>query len=515
VPTPASSGGTADNVTTTQVLNTDTCAVGDTLFIAYGTDAFDLASMPEATSDAGALTPVDVVDLGTNAGHIKRYLVKCTTPGIKQITYPAHSGCDVHGHWIRIPEPCVVDVPPAQNVVTTNTTSSHVAPSLDPNGTDRLLICTWLTSNGPTFGEDPYVLPGGMTRRAETEASPFSDMCTATEPVPLDAPTGTRTATWLNNARYAAASVLLAPESPGGAVTGTLTLAGSAAGTQTYAGAVTNGIVLFTTATGSVGGGAPVSDVLCGPWATLTDLSAAQRTALSTLTDEEVAAALMRASEILWALSGRRWYGQGCTETATLRSHPPQPGQGTWPYHRMWGACACWGSGVLVDGRLFPGFADYQGEHIASPMAVKLPRSRVNSIVSVTIDGAPFAAYRLLQSGWVERTDGQGWRMCDDSTVIVYTFGEAPPAGGRDAAVDLGVELAKARIGDRSCRLPQRVTSVTRQGLSFSQIDPFTFLDKGRTGLLLVDLWLAAVNPEARPQAAGVWSPDIPGTIRS
>jgi hypothetical protein len=299
-----------------------------------------------------------------------------------------------------------------------------------------------------------------------------------------------------------------------GATTLTLGLAVGSTGASVRSGATGIALGLAMSSIGSPGG-APFSQVLCSSWALVADLSTEQRAALVSLTDNQVNTYLLRASEILWALSGRRWYGQGCTETATLRSHPPQPGQGTWPYHRMWGACACWGSGVVLDGRLFPGFADYRGEHIASPMAVKLPRSRVNSIVSVTIDGNPFAAYRMLQSGWVERTDGQGWRMCDDSTVIVYTYGEAPPAGGRDAAIALGVELAKAAIGDKTCRLPQRVTSVTRQGLSFSQIDPFTFLDKGRTGLLVVDMWLASVNPEARPQAAGVWSPDIPGTIRS
>jgi hypothetical protein len=41
-------------------------------------------------------------------------------------------------------------------------------------------------------------------------------------------------------------------------------------------------------------------------------------------------------------------------------------------------------------------------------------------------------------------------------------------------------------------------------------IDPQQFLDKGRTGLLTVDLWLSAINPKSRTQRALIWSPDLP-----
>lgn len=515
-PAVANSGATPDGVTTTQVVTTDACNIGDTLYIAYGTDAFDVATMPEATSDAGTLVPIQTGDIGVNAGHVKTYLVACTTAGTKQITFPAHSGADVHGHWVHIAEAVQVDGTPAQNIVTSNSSASHVANGVDPVAADALLVCTWFTTSGPAFAGHPYIPPGSMTERAETGASPFSDMMTATEALTDGNPTGTRTATWVDLKRYAALTVALSRITPGGAVTSTLALASSATGTMTVNGAVTSTINLFSGASGLIGGGAAVSDVLCGPWATVQDVPTTIRTQLAALTDQELQDLLMRASEILWALSGRRWYGEGCTETAVLRSFPPHPGTSAWPYHSSWGSCGCWEFSTWLDGRPFPSWPAWwrDRDHFV-PFALKLPRSPVASIVSVTVDGNPFTAYRLLRSGWIERTDGQAWRMCDDSTTIVYTFGEAPPAGGRDSALELGIELAKDRLGLDNCRLPTRTTQVTRQGVTMTVVDPQEFLDKGRTGLPGVDLWLSAVNPGATPQAATVWSPDLPTTLRS
>ena len=189
------------------------------------------------------------------------------------------------------------------------------------------------------------------------------------------------------------------------------------------------------------------------------------------------------------------------------------PGTQAWPYSPSWGACQCWGFGVWLDGRLFPG-PGFTGTHYR-PVAVQLPRSPVTAVTGVTIDSAPFTDWRLSRSGWLERTDGQPWNGCDDSTEIDYTFGQPPPAGGRDSAVTLGLELAKATFGLDDCQLPQRTTSVTRQGITTVIADPMEFQEKGKTGLTSVDLWLSAVNPRAVPQSGRVWSPDLPTSLRS
>lgn len=503
---PAASGQTPDAVTTTQVVNTDACNVGDTLFIAYGTDAFDLATMPEATSSAGALVAGPVMDIGTNLGHLKTYTVVVTTPGVKTITFPNHSGCDVHGHWVRYPEAMAIDVT-ATNIVTSNSTSAHVAPSVDPTGVDRSLVCVWLTTNGPGMVGNPYVVPGGMTKQQETIASPFSDMCSATEELAADTPTGTRTATWLANARYGAVSVALARLTAGGAATFPLGLGASVSGGSTRAGATPVPLGLTFSAAGLRAGGAPVSDVLCGPWATPSDIPDTAKAALG-LSDQQLLAPLLRASEILWMLAGRQWLGEGCSERATLKS---VPSQGVWPYHESWGDCGCWEFGGELIGARWEDYA-----HIRQPVAVHLPRSPIGEILSVTVDGVALSSseYRLTRNGWLERVGGT-WDTCAALTEVTYTFGEPPPAGGRDSAVTLALELAKDMYDIAGCRLPKRTTSVQRQGVSITMADPADFLKEGKTGLISVDLWLSAVNPQARPRRGGVWSPDVPTTRRS
>lgn len=256
---------------------------------------------------------------------------------------------------------------------------------------------------------------------------------------------------------------------------------------------------------------APRSPVLCAPWATPADVPEPRRPLLS---NEEWAVKLMQASEILFYLSGRRFYGGGCEETVTLRSRPPSPGMGSWPYHRSWGDCACWGLGSIIDAWLYPPPSGlYTGNHYRA-MAVQLPRAPVTSIVAVIHNGLPFADFRVTRSGYLERTDGQSWDVCNDTTAVTYAFGNPPPETGVQAAVELAVQFALAELGSDECQLPERIQSVTRQGLSMTVLDPQDFLKEGRTGIYFVDLFLAAVNPLGRGQRARVWSPDIPASSR-
>ncbi len=213
-------------------------------------------------------------------------------------------------------------------------------------------------------------------------------------------------------------------------------------------------------------------------------------------------------------LTGRRWLGVGCTETVTLRSVNTTAGRGSWPYSRTWGSCGCWTWGTWSGGWLLPPAGDWSGIHITRPVAVKLPRSEVSAITSVTIGGDPFTDFELTPDNWLRRTDGQGWPVCGDQTVITYAYGTPPPMGGVEACVTLGTELARDMYQLDDCALPQRTTSISREGITMTVIDPQQFLDKGRTGLIAVDLWLSAVNPTSRTQRAQVWSPDLPVTQR-
>lgn len=273
--------------------------------------------------------------------------------------------------------------------------------------------------------------------------------------------------------------------------------------------------VAVTAQVQAVGAGvaAPTSDVLCSSWANWLDVPQRLKDKLPGLSEADWQNNLMRASELLWMLSGRRWYGGGCTETATLRSWPPMQGNGTWPYDTSWGHCGCWTWATWMNGYPLPG--DYRGAHSAAPYAIKLPRAPLTNIVSVTIDGQPFTEYEMLRNGWIERTDGQRWGTCEGTTVITYQFGEPPPPGGKQAAIDLAYELGREQTGDDKCRLPSTTVSITRQGVTIQRQTADEYQALQRTGLPEVDRWLAAVNPHSRPTRARVWSPDIPSAIRT
>lgn len=255
------------------------------------------------------------------------------------------------------------------------------------------------------------------------------------------------------------------------------------------------------------------SAVLCSAWATPADIPEQYR---DRVTDDVWERLLLQASEIMWALSGRRWYGGGCEETATLRSFPPSAGAADWPYHASWGRCGCWRYGTWLGGAYYaPAVGAYPGIEHPRPVAVRLPRNPVTSIVEVA-DGADIvdpADYRLTRSGWLERLDGS-WAVCGDVTTITYRFGEPPPEGGVQAVVAYAVQLMLDLVGDSACRLPARVTSITRQGISMTMLDPMDFIPNGKTGLYLVDLWLASVNPHNRPQRGNMFSLDVPATIK-
>lgn len=148
-----------------------------------------------------------------------------------------------------------------------------------------------------------------------------------------------------------------------------------------------------------------------------------------------------------------------------------------------------------------------------TPARVRLPDTCARTVVRVLERGAerPPTAYRLDRNGWVTDLTGRGWWPCGQGIEFTYTTGCPPPPGGVEAARVLAVELGRARAGQPS-QLPARVTSLVRQGVTIGVLDSFTYLDKGRTGVYAVDLWLTSVTHTAR--GAAVWSPDLPTAHR-
>jgi hypothetical protein len=135
---------------------------------------------------------------------------------------------------------------------------------------------------------------------------------------------------------------------------------------------------------------------------------------------------------------------------------------------------------------------------------IKLP-APVHLVTEVRVDGSPLVtgAYRLDDNRRLLRVDGSQWPsvnnlLLDDTQPgtwsVTAQYGENVPAGGADAMGELACEYLKAASG-LDCRLPSGVTQLARQGVTISMPDLGDLLDKGRTGLRLADMFIAAWNP--------------------
>lgn len=182
------------------------------------------------------------------------------------------------------------------------------------------------------------------------------------------------------------------------------------------------------------------------------------------------------------------------------------------------GRSTFWGSGPSPAGTWRPVLVGGQWTNIScgrcgdqcgcggvAPLALPGP---VDSVVSVHEDDVevPASAYHVDNNRLLVRTDGQAWHAC--GLEIKYMRGVPVPNGGQVAAGVLAVELAKAACNDNSCALPQRVQTITRQGVTIAMLDAFDDVDKGHTGIWLIDSWLASmIQP---PAPSRVLSPDRP-----
>jgi hypothetical protein len=167
---------------------------------------------------------------------------------------------------------------------------------------------------------------------------------------------------------------------------------------------------------------------------------------------------------------------------------------------------------VLVGGRWYNiGCGDACGDGCGcgggSPLRLPGPVDDVQEVREDDVALDP-SAYYVRNNSTLVRTDGLRWSPC--SLEITYTRGVPVPVGGQIAAGVLANELALAACGDDECRLPSRVQTVTRQGVTIAMLDAFDDIDKGHTGIWIIDSWLASMTKA--PQRPVVLSPDVPRT---
>lgn len=242
------------------------------------------------------------------------------------------------------------------------------------------------------------------------------------------------------------------------------------------------------------------TSMVCTPWATEEQVLAAGVPLYDVPEDSDLLAdALARASDVLYALSGRRWRGAGCTRTVTLQPRPHPVPRAIALNHRR-----------LEDmARLDLLFGAVERAH---PLWLPdWPVTEITSIVDNTNAAVDPSLWELRNGRQLDRLDVHGkrtgWPRVDFT--IGYTYGQSPPVGGVTAAITLGVQIALACVGSKDCRLPKRVTSITRQGVTMAILDPMEFITKGQTGLPDVDLWIASVNPNGARRRPAIWSPDV------
>lgn len=158
-------------------------------------------------------------------------------------------------------------------------------------------------------------------------------------------------------------------------------------------------------------------------------------------------------------------------------------------------------------------------------------KSPVFAVTAVKVDGVtlPTSQYQLYNNRRLVRLkNAQGnllsWPTSQRLDIaetevgtfsVTYQWGRGVPVGGRVAAQVFACQLAKYINNDSDCALPDRMVSVTRQGLSQTIMDPSQFIKEARTGLYLVDTWLGAVNPHGARRRATITGPDSIRSVRA
>lgn len=261
----------------------------------------------------------------------------------------------------------------------------------------------------------------------------------------------------------------------------------------------------------------------CKPWTTVQSVRAccggtsAITGTTGYVTDQVVQQAVDVATDLLYVLSGQQFPGE-CLSTVRPCKEDNCYGSGMWVGNSWAGNST------------FPTPGDPSGFDPPECGCGRLPKVDlglwpVTNILSVKIDGAVVdpATYRLDEYRYLVRlapdanSPNPGWPSCQrldlpstsvDTWEVTVEHGVGPPPAGENAAARLACEIVKSCIG-ADCRLPNRVQSVNRQQVSLTMIDP-SMLDKGRTGVYEVDLFLATYNPSGTRGITLVYSPDLP-----
>jgi hypothetical protein len=223
--------------------------------------------------------------------------------------------------------------------------------------------------------------------------------------------------------------------------------------------------------------------------------------------------ACQMASNILWSMSGRKYNG---TATVTER------------YITAINAFRYQGASAK---NFFP--------HVLGGSVYNVPSEDWNdsgyqsdgtsSLSRIRLRGKPVQEVHLVRSMYNgQLVNDDTYYVAEHSTIVAYkgtpwppgnlevtyTYGAPIPVAGQMAAKLFAIELIKLWEGD-DCALPDRVTSISRQGVSYTILDNQDFLENMRTGIYAIDLFLKTANPSKALAPSKIFSPDIPRPRRA
>jgi hypothetical protein len=223
------------------------------------------------------------------------------------------------------------------------------------------------------------------------------------------------------------------------------------------------------------------------------------------------------AKMVLWAATGRQYglceltvrpCGRFCENCGWSGWY--YDGLGTWvPYiwNGEWHNCWCGGG---------PGCCTCSPD-----CQVYLP-GPVYSVTSVRVDGVSLNVTGgdifVLDQQWLVRTNTTAcWPQCADQNLapgdvnafeVTYLRGRPVPDALAQAYAVLACEFARACLS-LPCRLPSRVSSISRQGVTISMVDIADLLRNGLTGLWEVDQVIRSLNPNGLTGRTRFYSPDF------
>lgn len=233
------------------------------------------------------------------------------------------------------------------------------------------------------------------------------------------------------------------------------------------------------------------------------------------------AAAQDYASVVLWAATGRRF---GLCEVTVRPCGMKRCNDGLGEFFGWNWSGGTW-TPYIFNGEWFN--CGCAGACCCEPRCQVRLAGPVDSVTEVRIGGVIVdpATYRVDDGYWLVRTAGECWPVCADLDTddgdnvfeVDYLRGDPVPTSLLIAGALYACEFGKACVGDSTCRLSNRVTSLARNGITIDMVSPDDLLSSGMTGLLEVDQIVRAWNPYGQKERRRIKAPELnwPRTVTS